>query len=118
MYVCICPILLEAFNSLTTIGYLLEVFIKLWIYLPWSIFSLLLGASTRNLSQGFFDTFSVSSRPWTHPLINERSIVRALRPENAPLDYTLPKLPEMESLQGEGSVFYTHLCKAFLQAVV
>ena len=72
-------------NSLTTVGYLLEVFIKLW-NLPWSIFSLLLRASTGNLSQGFFDTFSVSSRPWTHPLISERSIVRARRPEYALLD--------------------------------
>ena len=45
-------------------------------YLPWSIFSLLLGASTGNLSQSFIDTFSVGSWPWTHPLISEHSIVR------------------------------------------
>ena len=72
------------FNSLTTVGYLLEVFIKVWI--PWSVFSLLLGASTGNLSQSFIDIFSVGSRPWTHPLISEHSIVRALRPEIVPPD--------------------------------
>ena len=65
-------------NSLTTIGYLLDAFIKLWI--------LLLEASTGNLSQSFINPFSVGSRPWTHPLISERSIVKALRPQNAPLD--------------------------------
>ena len=59
----------------------MEVFIKLW-----SVLSLLLGASTGNLSQGIIDTFSVGSQPWTHPLISEHSIVRALRPENALLD--------------------------------
>ena len=48
-------------NSLRTIGYLLEVFIELWGYLPWSVFSLLFGASTGNLSQSFIDTFSVGS---------------------------------------------------------
>ena len=30
-------------------------------YLPWSVFPLLLGASTGNLSQSFFETFSVGS---------------------------------------------------------
>ena len=70
-------------NSLTTVGYSLEVFIRQWM--P-SMVRLLLGASTRNLSQGFIDTFSVGSRPWTHPLISEHSIVRTLRPENAPPD--------------------------------
>ena len=30
-------------------------------YLPWSIFPLLLGASTGNLNQSFIDTFSVGS---------------------------------------------------------
>ena len=43
------------FNSLTTV----------WI-LPWSVLSLLLEASTGNLSRGFIDTFSVGSRPWTN----------------------------------------------------
>ena len=32
------------------------------------------------------DTFYVGSQPWTHPLISKHSVVRALRPENAPLD--------------------------------
>ena len=32
-------------------------------YLPWSVFSLLLGASTGNLRQGFIDAFSVGSQP-------------------------------------------------------
>ena len=40
----------------------------------------------------------------THPLISKHSIVRALRPENTHLDL---KLPEMEFLQGERSIFYT-----------
>ena len=53
-------------NSLT-VGYLLEVFIGLWIPSIWSVFSLLLRDSTGNLSQGFIDTFPVGSRPWTHP---------------------------------------------------
>ena len=44
----------------------------------------------------------------THPLISKHSIVRALRPENTHLDL---KLPEMEFLQGERSIFYTRLCK-------
>ena len=48
-------------NSLTTVGYLLEVLS--YGYLLWSVFSLLLGASTGNLSEGFIDTFSVGSRP-------------------------------------------------------
>ena len=78
---------------------------------PWSVFSLLLGASTGNLSQSFINTFSVGSRPWTHPLISEASIVRTLRPENAPPDQKLAKMPEMKSLQGERSVFYACLCK-------
>ena len=71
-------------NSLTTVGYwrcLLS-----YGYLPWFIFFLLLGASTENLSQGIINIFSVGSRPWTHPLTSEHSIVRALRSENAPLD--------------------------------
>ena len=42
-----------------------------------------------------------------HPLISEHSIVRALRPENTPPDWKLPKNPEMESLRGERTVFYT-----------
>ena len=58
-------------NSLTTVGYLLEVFSKLWI--P-SLFPLLLGANTGNLSQSFFDTFSVVH----NPLISELSMVRTL----------------------------------------
>ena len=44
----------------------------------------------------------------THPLISKHSIVRALQPENTHLDL---KLPEMEFLQGERSIFYTRLCK-------
>ena len=50
-------------------------------YFSWSVFPLVLGAGTGNLGQSFIDTFSVGSWPWTHPLISERSLVRALRPE-------------------------------------
>ena len=61
------------FNSLTTIGYLLEVYfysrifaeslsLDVWDgYVLWSAFLLLRGASVGNLSESFFDTFSVSS---------------------------------------------------------
>ena len=75
----------EGTSTSTSISVLLEVFIRLWIPSMVRVF-LLLGTSTGNLSQSFTDTFSVGSRPWTHPLISEHSIVRALRPENAPLD--------------------------------
>ena len=70
-------------NSLTTQGYLLEGFINLWIPSMVRIFT---SVWTGNLSQGFIDTFSVGSPPWTHPLISECSIVRAFRPENSPPD--------------------------------
>ena len=46
------------YNSLTTVGYLLE-FVLGYGYLPWSVFPLLLGASTGDLSQSFSETFSV-----------------------------------------------------------
>ena len=45
-------------NSLTTVDYLLEVFIRLWIHPMVRVFT---SASTENLSQSFMDTFSVSS---------------------------------------------------------
>ena len=73
---------MDQFNSLTTVGYLLEVFIMLWIPSMVRIFIFCLKARTGNLSQGFIDIFSVGSQPWTR----ERSIVRALQPENAPQD--------------------------------
>ena len=70
------------FNSLTTIGYLLEVFIRLWkpslVRISTSAWS-----QHRNLSQSFTDTFSAGSWPLPHQLINDHSIVRALWPENA-----------------------------------
>ena len=44
------------FNSLTTIGYFWKSLLG-YGYLPWSIFPLLLGASTGNLSQSYIDTF-------------------------------------------------------------
>ena len=58
-------------NFLTNVGYLLEVFIRLWIPSMVRIFTSVWSYSTGNLSQGFIDTFSVVSRPWTHPLISE-----------------------------------------------
>ena len=42
--------------------------------LPWSVLSLLLGASTGNLSEGFIDTLSVGSQPSTHTPISEHSL--------------------------------------------
>ena len=50
-------------NSLTIVGYLLEVFFLGYGYLRWSVFPPLLGASTGNLSQSFFEPFSVGSQP-------------------------------------------------------
>ena len=51
-------------NSLTIVGYLLEFFFFLgYGYLLWSVFPPLLGASTGNLSQRFFEPFSVGSQP-------------------------------------------------------
>ena len=38
----------QSFNSSNTVGYLLEVFFRLWI-LFWSVYPLLHGASTENL---------------------------------------------------------------------
>ena len=48
------------YNSLTTVSYMyLLKFVLGYGYLPWSVFPLLLGASTGDLSQSFSDTFSV-----------------------------------------------------------
>ena len=58
--------LLSKFNCLATIGYW-----KCYGYLLWLEFSLLLGASTGNLSSRFFVPFSGGSWPWPHPLISE-----------------------------------------------
>ena len=74
------------FNSLTTIGYLLEVFIRLWI--P-SMHGLYIHFCLEIVLETWLKallTFSVGSWPCAHPLISERSIVRALQPENAPPD--------------------------------
>ena len=54
--------LFQLINCLTTVGYLLEVFFRLWIPSLVRI-PLLLGASTGNFSQSLFDTFSVGSWP-------------------------------------------------------
>ena len=50
----------SSINSLTTVAYLLEVFFRLWMASLDRI-PLMLGASTGNLGQSFFDTFSVGS---------------------------------------------------------
>ena len=55
----------NVFGGTLAIGYLLDVFIKLWI--PSMVYFHLLGASTGNWSQSFINPFSLGSRPWTHP---------------------------------------------------
>ena len=98
-------------NPLTTVGYLLEVFIRPWI------------PSFIRISSGFY--LELALETWVKALLahslrvhalgytltSECSIVRALRPDNAPPDKKLFKMQELESLQGTRSVFYTRLCK-------
>ena len=67
------------------------------------------GVSLRKLIHSFLQKFFANSIPWPYP--PEHSIARALRPENGPPDWKLPKKPEMESLQGERTVFYACLYK-------
>ena len=81
------------------------------------VFLHLPGISPRNLIHSFLRKFFAGSWPWSHPLITERSIVRALQPENAPPDWKLPKNPEVESLQGERTVFYARLYKKAERAI-
>ena len=57
-------------NSLTTIGYLLEVLFG-YGYLLYSVFPLLLGASTGNVSQSFIDTSL-----WVHDFNHTHSLAR------------------------------------------
>ena len=65
-------------------------------YLVWSVFPLLLGASTGNFSQRCFHQFSWGSWLWPHPLISEHPLVRALWPVNTPSDRKVPTVPEMK----------------------
>ena len=78
-------------------------------YFVWSVFPLLLGASTGNFSQRCFHQFSWGSWLWPHPLISEHSLVRDLWPVNTPSDRKVPTVPEMKPLQKERSGFYAHL---------
>ena len=72
-------------TALTPIGYLLEVFIRLWI--PSLVCISTSAWSTRNLCQSFFDTLSGGFMTLTiHPLISELSMSRGLWPGNAPPD--------------------------------
>ena len=67
------------------------------------VFPLLLAGSPINLIHSFLQRFFAGSWPTHYPFNSQGP-----PPRNAPPDW---KLPEMESLQGERTVFYTHLCK-------
>ena len=77
------------FNSLTTVGYLLVVFFRIWI-------PSLVCISTSAWSYVPLETWAKASLTfllWVHqlrPLISELSMVRALQPANSPPDWTLP----------------------------
>ena len=47
--------------TVTTVGYLLDVFIKVWMPSMWSVLSLLLGASTASLVANVFELACLSS---------------------------------------------------------
>ena len=63
-----------------------------------SVFPLMLGASTGNLSQSFFEAYSGGS------LISHLSIVRTVPPVNTPPEYKLLSIPEIVPLQERGVV--------------
>ena len=69
-------------------------------YILWSEFPLLLGASTGNLSEIFFEPFS-----GVHDLDHTYSLVsfQALQPVIAPPDWKLPTVPEIVPLQEKRS---------------
>ena len=61
-----------------------------------------------------FDLVVVEAEPFgdgRSRYAEEARLYRALAGCGVCMDKKLPKLPEMESLQGGGSVFYAHLCK-------
>ena len=62
-------------------------------------------ASTGNLSWEFFHQAFRGSWPLPHPLINELTIVRALRVVDASPNWKLSTVPEMEPLQRQRSLF-------------
>ena len=81
---------------------------KLYFVDGFLFFGLQLGVSTGKLSHSFFQMFFVSSWLWPHPLTSEHPIVRAFdHADSAPPDPRLPTVPEMVSLQGKRSPFFT-----------
>ena len=88
------------FKPLITVGRSQEEFFLGYWYFLWSIFPLLLGAGTGNVSQGFFKTFSEGSQPWPCSLISKLSIVRVLQTANTPLTENCRMVP----LKGRGVV--------------
>ena len=85
-------------NSLTTVGYLLGVFFRLWI----SFLVLISTSASSYIALETWTTASLTQSLWVHdPLISELSMVRALWPASAPPDWMLPTSPEMVPLQGE-----------------
>ena len=95
-------------NSLTTVGYLLGVFFRLWI----SFLVLISTSASSYIALETWATASLTQSLWVHdPLISELSMVRALWPASAPPDWMLPTSPEMVPLQGEGSGSWACLCQ-------
>ena len=89
------------FNSLTTVGYLLGVFFRLWIPLWVHVSTSAWSQHWKLELKSFFDTISLGLWPQPHPLISKLSMVRAVRPAHA--HWMLPTSPEMMPLQGEGN---------------
>ena len=68
----------SSLNSITTVGYLLGVFFRLWIHFGVYFHFCLELASTENLSQSFTDTLSVALWPQPHQLTRQLPCARHL----------------------------------------
>ena len=80
-------------------------------YLVWAISPRLLWASTGNFTKVFFYQVLQGSWPLPRPLISEFTMVKALWPVNASLDWKLPIVPEMEPLNRQRRLIYARLCR-------
>ena len=98
----------HTYNQLIWVSYSRSSNEAIHSYLVWSVFLLLLWASTGNVSYVFFHKASQGSWPLPHPLISELTMVRALWPLNASPDWKLSTVPEMEPWK---SLIYTRLCQ-------